>query len=263
MPNTIVIENPERADCFVALFHNIKLFSDDVNLMFQPERMYIQCMDASKISVFELFLPAKWFNNYDLENNTAVTIGISTSILCRVLNTRSKGQSISLSFDSEGDKINIEFQSNIKGVYNKEFALPLMDIESDLMEIPEMDSSASIVLPSQTFAETVKHMKTFGDTMEISCSDDAVVISASTSENGQMNINISANDLVSYEIVENESLKASYALHVLYNITLYQKIASNIELHLSEGTPLKMIYRIDSEIEEAKMQFFLAPKIDE
>ena len=78
-----------------------------------------------------------------------------------------------------------------------------------------------------------------------------------------MNINISANDLVSYEIVENESLKASYALHVLYNITLYQKIASNIELHLSEGTPLKMIYRIDSEIEEAKMQFFLAPKIDE
>ena len=113
MSNSIAITNLQHADCFSALFQHVKLFSEHINIIFDENKMYIQCMDSSKVSVFEIFLPKEWFDSYELANNQSSTIGISASMLFKVLNTRDKKQEIRFSFESEGDSIIINFHDKL------------------------------------------------------------------------------------------------------------------------------------------------------
>jgi len=263
MSNQFAITNLQHADCFVALFQHVKSFSENINIIFDEDKMYIQCMDSSKVSVFEIFLPKEWFDSYELTNDASVTIGISSNMLFKVLNTRDKKQEIRFSFESEGDTIIIEFQCDDKNTYNKEFAIPLMDIESEMMSIPEMESTADFSLPSINFANAVKDMKLFGDTFNLSCDQENLTMSSNSEESGKMKLKITTDDLTSYEIEEDAELQTSYSLAILYNISLYSKLSEFIHFHVRDGFPLKIVYELDSEIEGAKMAFFVAPKIED
>ena len=263
MPNTFAITNLQHADCFSALFQHLKLFSEHINIMFDEEMMYIQCMDSSKVSVFEIFLPKEWFDSYELIDNASTTIGISANMLFKVLNTRDKKQDIRFSFEYEGDSIFIDFQCDDKNTYNKEFTIPLMEIESEIMSIPEMESTADISLPSVNFANAVKDMRLFGDTFNLSCDQENLTMSANSDESGKMKLKITTDDLTSYEIEEDAELNTSYSLNILYNISLYAKLSEFIHFHVKDGFPLKIVYELDNEIEGAKIAFFIAPKIED
>jgi len=263
MPNQFVITNLQHADCFVALFQHVKLFSEHINIIFSDEKMYIQSMDASKVSVFEIVLPKEWFDSYNLEDDATATIGISSSMLFKVLNTRDKKQNIKFSFETDGDTILIEFQCDDKDTYDKEFDLPLMDIESEIMNIPEMESTADISLPSDNFAKAIKDMKLFGDTFNLVCDQENLTMSANSDESGKMKLKITTDDLTSYEIEEDAELRTSYSLNILHNISLYSKLSEYIHFHVKDGFPLKIVYELDNENENAKMAFFVAPKMED
>lgn len=263
MTNQFAITNLQHADCFVALFQHVKVFSEHINIVFSGDKMYIQCMDPSKVSVFEIFLPKEWFDSYNLPDGESATIGISSNMLFKVLNTRDKKQEIKFSFESEGDIIQIEFHCDDKDTYDKEFSLPLMDIDSEMMNIPEMESTADISLPSANFASAVKDMKLFGDTFNLSCDQENLTMFANSDESGKMKLKITTDDLSSYEIEEDAELQTSYSLNILYNISLYSKLSEYIRFHVKDGFPLKIVYELDNQYEDAKMAFFVAPKIED
>ena len=90
----VVITNKDKAKAFTSMFQNMKLFCEHINLMFEPGRLYAQGMDSSHISVFEIFIPSTWFDEY-VQEGTSV-IGLSTQHLFRILNTREESQQISI-----------------------------------------------------------------------------------------------------------------------------------------------------------------------
>ena len=80
----IQILNPSTAECFTNLFQHIKLFTEYVNITFSKEKLYLQTMDSSRVSIVEIFLPENWFQKYDLKNEESITIGINASILFKL-----------------------------------------------------------------------------------------------------------------------------------------------------------------------------------
>ena len=261
--SNIVIKNPNNAECFVSIFQHVKLFTEHINIIFSSDKMFVQSMDPGRVSVFEINIPKEWFDEYVIEGDN-VTIGISSSILYKVLNTKDKRQEINFNYNHEtSDKLFIQFTCEDKEVYDKFFELPLMDIESELMNIPEMNSTASFILPSLNFAEVIKNLKIFGDTLEISCDENEIRLLSKSEESGIMKVNINFDDIVQYEIDEDASISSSYSLNILHNVSLYNKISSNIEIHMSENYPLKLLYKLNEENENANLVFYIAPKIDE
>ena len=59
-------------------------------------------------------------------------------------------------------------------MYAKEFTIPLMDLESELMEIPDADYTADLEIESQEFYQLVDEMSIFGDTLGVNCKYDNV-----------------------------------------------------------------------------------------
>jgi proliferating cell nuclear antigen len=256
----IKINNPAKCETFHIIFQNMKLYSDSVNVLFQTDRMYIQTMDTSHISIFELNIPSSWFDEYSV--NKDVTLGINTLLMFKILSTREKTQSIHI-IAEEGDVDVLEMAfSSEKVIFNKAFQIPLVDLDADQLNIPEMEYEAEFSLPAADFSQLVNQLKLFGDNIDISCSEEVIALHTKTSDSGKMSVKIKIDDLTSFEIEEGKELDISFSLNHLCNIMQFNKIASDVNIGITSGNPLKTKFVI-SETENAYIVMYLAPRIDD
>lgn len=261
----IVIKNQQKAECFACIFQHIKMFTEHINIYFEKEQLYIQAMDKSRVSIFELNLPAEWFDVYEHSNPAVIMIGICASVLFKILNAREKTQQIQIVYkegEEESDKLNIHFTSDNKSEFDKHFETSLIDIDSDLMSIPNTDYDAEFTVNSSNFANIMNQLKMFGESLDIKCSEEKIMLCASSIDQGKMFVEIQIDDLSEFTINEGETVELSFGLSYLHNICLYNKIAKEMEVKISSDYPLKIIYRIAGD-ENARLTFYLAPKINE
>jgi proliferating cell nuclear antigen len=255
----IRILDSTKADCFTSVFHHIKALTDNINVQFDHSRMYIQAMDSAKVTVFEISIPSTWFDSYIISGQSAILLGLNSNIFYRILSARDKCQNIQLIYlcDTD-DKLYVNMTGEIKTVFDKNFEVPLIELESDLMEIPVIEYQAEMSLPSTNFASIVSQLKMFGDTMDVECSENTINLSATTPEQGKMSVEVKIEDLTAFAIDEGEELSISFSLNYLNIICLYNKLARDIELKLSRDYPMRVDYNIG---DGASITFFLAPKI--
>jgi proliferating cell nuclear antigen PCNA len=264
----IRIKNPVKSECFATIFQHVKLFTDTINIMFEKERMYIQSMDTARISIFEVAIPASWFDEYIHTMDQGITIGVCSSILYKILNTRDKVQETRLSYDpvTATDKLEIHFTSpDNKSVFDRQFEMPLLDLEYEVMAIPETDSQAEFSISSTNFANIVNQLKIFGDTLEVECDEERITLNSVSQESGKMTVKINIDDLTTFSINEGETLRLSFSLANLHNICMYSKLAKEVEVHFTENFPMKMVYYFGDSPDDrnTRLSFFLAPKISD
>jgi len=238
----------------------MKLFTDNINIMFESERMFIQGMDGARVSIFEITLPSSWFDKYEHEDEGTVLIGISSSLLFRVLNTRDKSQNLTIQFDKENsDKLLVDFTGESKVAFDKHFELPLMDIDEEMMAIPEIEYQAEFSLSSANYSNMINQMKMFGDCLEIKCSEDRIDLLSNSVDLGKMSVNIPIEDLTEFSINEGETLDISFSLNYMHMFCMYSKLPKDVNLSVSDNYPMKMVYKLGEE--GAEMIFYLAPKL--
>ena len=264
----VIIRDPAKADKFATMFQHMKVFSDHINIMFEESRLYVQCMDSAHVSIVELVLPAEWFDTYEQTHDQNVVIGLSSAMLYKILNSRDKSQQMAIVLDSPtADLVCIHFTQinknadlNPKHEFDKRFELPLMTIDSELMNIPDMECQAELTLRSSHLASIVSQLRMFADTMSIECSEDKIVMASRSNDQGKMFVEINIDDVSGFAIDEGCELNLSFALTYLHNMCLYNKLSEEIELRFSANYPMKVVYHLGT---GASMSFFLAPKIDD
>lgn len=259
----IIIRDLNKAELFAGLFQHMKLFTDNINIMFEQERMFIQTMDASHIAIVEINIPSRWFDEYNLNDNVSLTIGINSTILTKVLSTREKTQAINIKLVSEDDdKLFVEFASTDKRIFDKTFEIPLLDLEQEIMAIPDTEPQAEFSLLSLHFSGLINQLKLFGQNMDIECSEEKIVLNSITNDNGKMAVHIDNSELSEFSIDEGANLKLSFSLTYLHHICAYNKLSKEVKVRLTEDFPLQVVYSIGDD-DAATMRFFLAPKIND
>lgn len=254
----IKINNLLKADVFSSLFQHIKLFTEHINITFSDEKMYLQTMDGSRVSIVEMNLPNSWFDEYTI-NGSAITMGVQANVLFKVLNCRDKDQIIHLEYEADSDKLYIHFTSENKQSFDKHFEINLIDLDVELLEIPSFDSNTDISVPSSYFAGIITQLQIFGDTIEFECSEEKVQLISHSVDSGKMKVDIDVDELTGYSITEGEVMKISFSLSRIHNICNYHKLSKEMDIILTNDYPMKIIYKLDEE--DASMVFYLAPKI--
>jgi len=271
----ITINPSVKSDSFVVLFQNLKTFTDSLNIRFTEEGLSIQTMDNSHVSVVELQIPATWFSEYECSENR--TLGVHIGILAKILASKDKSQILTIVYNGENNSDNLEIHftsytvvdattidkkpkiTDVK-IYDTHFEIPLVDIESDQIEIPPIDYAAEFSLSSLNFSNIVSQLKLFGDTMDIECSEEKIILYSRGVENGKMSVEINIDDLTEFSINEGQQLCLSFALNYLHNICAFHKLAKEIELKVCNEYPLCAGYSLG---DNAILRFYLAPKISD
>lgn len=276
----IHITNIIKIDIFTTIFQNLMVFSDFVNLQIDINGFHIQGMDNSHVSIYELSIPAAWFNNF-IVPKTAIILGINTVIFSKILSSREKTQEIKFLYDSDknNDRLTIfmgEFinnntttttsptinaiQSNTSAAFDRSFEMPLVDIETDIISIPKFEYEAEMTICAAKLAAVVQQLKMFNDTMTIICNEEKILMNSSDNSSAFMTVEIKIDEVSEYSIDEGQEVKLSYSLSYMSNICKFHKIAKEVQLCLTRDYPIKMTYDIG---DGAQMKFYLAPKIGE
>jgi len=291
----IIIKNPIKADIFVSIFQYISKFTENMNLMFQKDKLYMQSINTSHVVILEMCLPKEWFDMYELPENSII-IGVNTTLFYKVLKKREKNQQIKMCYNNsvdnntsdrlqfyfsmDKDKDIVDTKSEDKKtkkedelIFDKDFEIPLIDIDEELLSIPDIDYQAELSLSTDKFANLISQLKDFGETLEIECSEDKIILSAHSSENGKMITRILIEDLTEFSIEENEIIQMEFALKYLYDICLYQKISKFVELKISKDFPMRIMFPLGNANDDttnantnsnnATFLFYLAPKMSD
>lgn len=251
--------NGSKAEIFTYIFQNIRPFTDNISLIFREGGLYFQTMDSARVSIVELTLPNGWFDGYSFSHKGDIVLGLNTAILFKILNVREKQQKFQMVYDGTDDSFAIHFTSEDKTVFDKHFVCPLINIDSEAMTITDMDYTSEFTLPSTTFSTLIQQLKTFGDTLDIECTEDKIQMAAKSYENGAMSVDVPIDDLNSFAINEGEELRMSFSLACLNNICAFSKTAKEISVRMCIDYPLSIIYPITEE--DAHLKVYLAPKI--
>jgi proliferating cell nuclear antigen len=272
------ILEPGKTDIFVAVFQHISKFTEHMNLMFEKERLFVQAINSSHIVILEIYLPKEWFSKY-LTDGTR--IGVNAALFYKVLKKREKTQTIHI--HCEKDTIHFHFTGPDKTIFDKQFEIPLIDLDTEILDIPHIVHQAEFSLSTEKFASLVSQLKEFGDSLEIQCSEEKIALCSHSSENGKMGAEISIDDLEEFSIDEGEKIRIDFALRYLHDICQYQRLTKRVEIKLSADFPMMILYRLgdslDSEGELSdertdeivssskwnapRMVFYLAPKVSE
>lgn len=253
----VILTENNKCELFINIFQNIKVFSDVFTIHFKSDTLYIQGMDNNHVSIFEINLHKEWFNLYELDNE--ISIGVNSTIFPKILTMWTKDHNIILTI-SNNDKLDISFEKVIgESEYNKYFEMPLVDIDSEMLEIPDQEYTMDLEFDSKKIKKLIDELSIIGEHVTIVCNEEEINATSESIE-GTMTVNIPFEDIENYSIEENETVNLRFSLKFIKNMCLFNKISSTVLLHLTNGIPMQFKYDMS---DNSYVRFYLAPQIDD
>jgi hypothetical protein len=267
------LHSNSKIEIWSTLFQHLEQFTDNVSLMFYSDRLYVQTMDKSHVAVCEIFLPASWFDVYNVHSSIQgtgkyIAVGVNVAMMTRILKVMSnrtllggeggnkiRGKEktvLKIGYEYNSDTLAIGIGiSGVEGevetkIQDYGFELPLVFLADDLMNIPtDTDYTAEIRLSSEWMAELVKTLKGFGDTVEIQCSEKEISISVSGIEQGMMRVPIATEKLTFFSIEEGAELDLFIRLKYLYAMSLFHKLSRQVVIRIEKERPIQIMYSLE------------------
>lgn len=259
-----VLINSEKSRIFAALLEIISNIIDELSIEFQEDKLYIQTMDSSRISLFELKLTKEWFDVYDVTENSV--IGVKLSIINKIINCRDSSQSIEIKFTgSDCDKIDISLINGTNGNYDKFYKTSVYMFETEQLNIPEIDADSEFTINSITLYKLFEQLRQFGENIKINCTNECISICTNEGEDFTgMNVKIPEEDIIEYSVIENEDVIVEYNIIPMckaFSIARLSKakdISDSFTIHLSREAPIMIVFNMFT---SSSIKFWVAPKI--
>lgn len=254
----LTITDITNAEKFVNIFQHLKNFTDNINIDFLPDKVYIQGMDSAHVCLYEISLDKSYFDEYTLGDNDKREIGINNVFFFKILNTRFPNQTIELSYENDPDYLDIDFNSELKGEFNKSFQLPLMELDIEKLHIPEIEYQADLMIATTVLTKMIDEFAIFDEKINIKCNDESIHFKAVGVE-GNMNVELPIEDVEEYLLEEDGSMDVTYSIKNFQYMCGFNKLADSIKMGFSDSQPMLVSY----EFGNCYAKFYLAPSISE
>lgn len=256
---------------FCDIIANCKHLCEFITLSFSEEGIYSQGMTLDHCSIFELTIGSNWFQDYEWDKEKDATdVSLSTEFLSKIIQTRQSSQYLVIEYSGNPDSISIRFASSISNGRNqefpKQFSLPLIDVDVEKLNIPDMEYSAEFGIGSKALQVSNEQLSLFNETLTVHCSEEEIYLRSHGTE-GELKVtlfNENCDHITEFSIEEELSLTLDFSIKHFNTFCRFLKLSDNINLGFKKDTPMKFEYVMDEDKptdEKLTLVFYLAPKI--
>ena len=246
-----------QAGAIRTLSEALKEVLTDVNIHFDKTGLKIMSMDGSKVALVHLKLDADQFEDFHCADNT--TIGVNVLSLFKLLKTIGNTDIVSLYIEkADTHKLGIRIENKEKSIVSNS-KLKLLDLNEDLISIPDVEFDSVITMPCTDFQKYCRDLSTISDIVTITSKGNMFKMYANGDFAEQcIDIGETSNGLV---ISKKEAeVTGEFPLKYLNLFCKASGLCPNIELYLKAKYPLILVFSCAS---IGKLSFALAPKIKE
>lgn len=241
-----------QASAFRTIFEVLKDIMNDINLIFRPDGILIVTLDTARVTLVHVFMPAENFEEYICEHEC--TAGLNVSNTYKLLKSVTNTDTLTMSIDDQY-LLNIHIENTAKKS-NTTFQFKLLDINDDMLSVPEIDMTILTTIPSIDFQRIVRDMYNLGQDITIQRTQKTIELSC---EGGF------ANQKTVIECVETGPVRPlgnTFSLKYINMFTRATSLCASVQLmqHESdENMPIVFRYSVAN---LGELKFYLAPKVE-
>ena len=237
------------------LFRNVvdsvKDLLTDVNIYVSEHGIQIGGMDSSHVSLIKCVLSSNDFTHFECKKEGQ--IGVNIQNISKILKCITNDDSLKLY--SSDTHLNIVFQSE-NG--KSEFELNLIEIDSEDIDIPEMEGDATIKMLSSKFHNIINSLSIIGLDCKISCINNKLKFETS-GDLGYGNVSIEKEEI---DISSEKDVINSYSLKYLSHFCKGTCLNPLILIKLCEDQPLCVTFNLANS-NNSYLDYYLAPRIED
>ena len=238
-----------QASAFKSTFEVLKDILNDVNIYFNKDGMYIVTLDTARTSLIDMHLAADNFEEYTCTED--IEAGVNMSNMHKLLKTITNNDVLMISVNCK-EYMNIEIHNEQKKTCTK-FALKLLDINENQIEVPDVHMTMNTTLPSVDFQRMCRDMSNIGDDIEITREGTKLHLTS----NGDF-----ANQETVIECTESSPrMSGLYSLKYMNIFTKATSMCSTVQIMQEEQNRFMVLKYNVANLGELK--FYLATKVNE
>jgi proliferating cell nuclear antigen len=242
-----------QASAFKACFEVLKDILNDVNVYFTPQGINITTLDTARVALIQLKLSAENFEIYECKQNEEIA-GINISNAYKLLKPITNNDTLSVEIT---DKEYINFKIENEGKKSiTDFKLKLLDIDEDQIEIPDIKTDVTSLMPSIDFQRICRDMTNLASEIRI-CRDGKIIRFSCEGD--------FANQTTEIECVDDEDfnsiLSGLYSLKYLNLFTKATGMCATVQIMMEENMKFLMLQYNVANLGE--MTFYLATKVED
>jgi proliferating cell nuclear antigen len=242
-----------QANALKSCFEVLKDIINDVNMFFDAEGMKIVALDNAKVALINMKLQGDKFEEYSCPE--PIKAGVNVSNLFKLLKFITSNDILTIEINNT-EHMEIIIENDIKHTVTK-FKLSLLWINDDELQLPEIDTTCTTILPSIDFQRICRDMGNLAsdiyiyrkkNILEISCKGDFA--------NQETQLDTEQNDFGG--VIGN-----MYSLKYIHLFTKSTGMCSTMKIQQtepSEKMPIIFVYDVAN---LGKIEFYLAAKLDE
>ena len=241
-----------QASAFRTVFEVLKDIINDINLVFRPDGLLVVTLDTARVTLVHMFMPAENFEEYTCDREC--TAGLNVSNTYKLLKSVTNTDTLTMSIDDQY-LLNIQVE-NIAKKSCTSFQFRLLDINDEMLSVPEIEMNILTTIPSVDFQRIVRDMHNLGSDIIIQRSRGTLELSC---EGGF------ANQKTVIECVETgptRTLGNVFSLKYINMFTRATSLCSSVQImqHATdENMPIVFRYSIAN---LGELKFYLAPKVE-
>ncbi|MBI5884843.1 proliferating cell nuclear antigen (pcna) [archaeon] len=223
----------------------LSAFISEGNLRFNEKGISFKAVDPSQVVLVDFNLPKKAFEQFKIDPSL---VGVDLTELNKILQRCMPNDFM------EMDLTDSELLVSLKGDAERQFRLPLLDINSEEPSLPQKSFDADLSINARVLKEALKDASLFGSSAVLKASKGLLVIE-SKSPSGQFKSTIKESG--NAKIKAGNEVTSKYSLSFFTSLIKETAPEQEISLQLKTDSPMKIEYSLG----EASLKFYLAHMI--